>query len=180
MKWLKSFKSSDLLLWKITPWKKPHEQQFAFYNYQHTQALVKNLFNYCPRSERIAQPLSKLIDFSPLPEELYNYKKTETLLIILQNLQFVLSCVWKLTLDQAVVRNLSKLFLFINIGQFLDKKNIMISVDFACDITFYYEASTNVGQINRERKNIFRSSGKPKCIPSNDHQFFFSFSAAYL
>ena len=136
MKWLKSFKSSDLLLWKITPWKKPHEQQFAFYNYQHTQALVKNLFNYCPRSERIAQPLSKLIDFSPLPEELYNYKKTETLLIILQNLQFVLSCVWKLTLDQAVVRNLSKLFLFINIGQFLDKKNIMISFDFACDITF--------------------------------------------
>ena len=101
--------------------------------------------------------------------------------MILQTLQLVLSCVWKLTLDQAVVRNLSKLFLFINIVQFLDKKNIMISVDFACGITFYYEASTNVGQVSRERKNIFRSCEKPKCIPGNDqHKFFFIISSVPL
>ena len=113
-----------------------HEQQLAFYNYQHTQALVKNLINYCPRSEWIAQPLSKLIDFSPLPEELYNYKKTETLLIILQNLQFVLLCVKRLTLDQTVVMNLSKLILFIDIVHFLYKEKIMLFVDFSCGITF--------------------------------------------
>ena len=109
----------------------------------------------------------KLIDFSPLPEEMYNYKKTETLLMMLQTLQLVLLWVRKLTLDQTAVMNLSKLFLSAVIVRFLNRENITTSVDFACGITFYSEASTNVGQINRERKNIFRSWEKPRCMPSN-------------
>ena len=56
--------------------------------------------------------------------------------MILQKLQFVSLWVWKLTLDQTAVMNLRKLFLFIDIGHFIDKENIMTFVDFACGNIF--------------------------------------------
>ena len=50
---------------------------------------------------------------------------------------------------------------------FIDEENFVTYVDFHSDITFYPEAPTKVGQINRERKNNFRSCQRPKCIPSD-------------
>ena len=53
-------------------------------------------------------------------------------------------------------------------------KNIVTYVDFDCGTTFYPEAPTEVDRIIRstenEKKNISRSSKKPKCIPSNNQR----------
>ena len=52
--------------------------------------------------------------------------------------------------------------------QFIVEENILIYVDFSCDITFYPETPTKIRQINWERNYIYRSWEKAKCIPSND------------
>ena len=54
------------------------------------------------------------------------------------------------------------------IVQFIDEENIVTYVDIGCAITVHPEAPIKVGQATGERKNIFRSCEKPKCIPSND------------
>ena len=55
-----------------------------------------------------------------------------------------------------------------DIWNFIDEENFVTLVDFDCGITFYHEAPTEIGQINREGKNYSRSCEKPKCISSND------------
>ena len=52
--------------------------------------------------------------------------------------------------------------------RFIDEENIVTYVDYDFGYTFYTEAPTKVGQINREWKNFSRSCGKPKCISSNE------------
>ena len=43
----------------------------------------------------------------------------------------------------------------------------MIKVDYDCGNTFYPEAPSGVGHINRERKKISKCCKKPKSVPSN-------------
>ena len=64
--------------------------------------------------------------------------------------------------------NLKKTVCFDDILNFIDEENFVTLVDFDFGITFYLEAPTEIGQINREGKNYSRSCEKPKCISSND------------
>ena len=43
----------------------------------------------------------------------------------------------------------------------------MIKVDFDCGNTFYLEAPSEVGHINRERKNLSKCCEKSKSVPTN-------------
>ena len=51
---------------------------------------------------------------------------------------------------------------------FIDEENTVTYIDFDCSTTFYAEAPTKLGQINRGRRNISRRFEKPKCIPNNE------------
>ena len=52
--------------------------------------------------------------------------------------------------------------------QIIEKEKIVTYVGFDCGNTFYTEAHTKVGQINRDRKIFPGSCEKHKCIPSDD------------
>ena len=64
--------------------------------------------------------------------------------------------------------NVKKTVSFDDVVHFIDEENIVISVDFDCGITFFYESPTKFRQINRERNYISRSCENPQCIPSKD------------
>ena len=64
--------------------------------------------------------------------------------------------------------NVEKTVSFDDVVHFIDEENIVIYVDFDCDITFLPENLTKIKQTNREGNHISRSCNKPQCIPSND------------
>ena len=103
MKRLKSYKSSNLLLWKFI-FKSLQQQQLAFCSYQRTQPLVKFLNNTCLRSDFSTQPLSKLKNFYFCKKRCTTTINPYFLLMILQSLQFILFCIRMMILYQIVVR----------------------------------------------------------------------------
>ena len=66
--------------------------------------------------------------------------------MILQGLQFIQFCVWKMILYQIVVRMSKRLF-FYDVVHFIDEENMMTYVDFDCAFTFFPETPTKVRQI---------------------------------
>ena len=56
--------------------------------------------------------------------------------------------------------NVKKAVSFDDVVQFLDEENIVTYVYFVCGITFLPETPTKIKQINRERKDIYKSCEK--------------------
>ena len=100
----------------------PQQQQLVSSSYQRSQPLVKCFNNTCPRSDSNAQPLSKLNILSPCKKRCTTTIKPYSLLTILQSLQFILFCVWKMILYQIVVRMSKRLFLLMKLCTSLTRR----------------------------------------------------------
>ena len=156
MNWLKSYKSSNLLLWKLFLKKSlPATPQLPTY-----PITVKVSHQYLLTLRIQCSTLSILKNLFLCRKRFATTKKPKSLIINLQSLQFILICVQNMNFNQTVSYD--------NMVYFIDDENIVTYVDFDCGTTFYPETPTKVRQINRERKYISRSCEKPKCIPSND------------
>ena len=70
------------------------------------------------------------------------------------------------------ISNRKKTIPFDDVVHFIDEQNIVTYVEFDCDFTFCPESPTKSDQINRERKNNYRSYEKHKCFPNNDQRNF--------
>ena len=93
----------------------PQQQQLLSSSYQRTQPQVNFLTKSSLRSEFSAQLLSRLNDLSLCTKRCTTKLKHKSLLLILQNLQFILFCVPKMMLHQIVVRVSKSLFLLMTL-----------------------------------------------------------------
>ena len=92
----------------------------------------------------------------------------DSLLMILQSLQFILFFRPEDDLISNCGPNIKKTVSFDDVVHFIDEENIVTYVDFDCGITFLPETPKKVRHINRERNYISGSCEKPQCIQSND------------
>ena len=170
---LKSYESSNFLLWKILLEKSSSTTATRFF--QRNQILVIFLTNTNRRSDFSAQPQR---------EKFFNFGWNWITFPFAGNdvqLQENLSLSWWSYKDCISFYFASGGWFYIKLWakfqksvsaddnvHFIDEENIVTYVDFDCGITFYPETPTKNRQINRERNYISGSCEKPKCIPSND------------
>ena len=109
MNWLKSFKSSNLLLYKLILQKSFPTTATRFFQLR-TYPTTGEVFHQYLLTIRIqCSILSKLSNFSHYKKRCAATVKPKPLLMILQSLQFILFCVRKMILYQIVVRISKKL-----------------------------------------------------------------------
>ena len=122
LNWLKSYKSSNLLLWKYIFKNFPQQQQLVSSSYQRTKPPVKFLNKSCLRSCFSAQPLSKMNTFILCRKRCATTLKQYSLLKILQSLQFILFCARKMIIFQVVVRMSKRLFFLMTLYTSLTRR----------------------------------------------------------
>ena len=164
---LKSYKSSNLLLWKIILLKSFPTTATGFFQLW-TYATTGEVSHQNLLTIRIqCSTLSKLNNISLCRKRCAATIKPKSLLMILQSLKFILFCIQKMILYQNVARTSKKTVSFDDIVHIIDEANIVAYEDLDCGITVYSETATKIRQINRERNYIWRSCEEPKCIPRN-------------
>ena len=109
--------------------------------------------------------------FSFLHEAMYSYKETqESPYAPLKLAVHSILCPENDPLSNCG-HNFKKTVPFDDMVQFIDEEKIVTHAIFDCSMTFYPEAPTKIGQINRERNFFSRSCVISKCIPSQYEQF---------
>ena len=168
MSWLKSYRSSDLLVWKIILRKLFTITAKRFFQLPTYLTIFENSHQYLLTIRIQCSTLMKLNKFFHFHGAIYNYNETQY-----SPYDATKNKIYSILRPKAdLISNCAHIFektvSFGDILNFIDEENIVIPVDFDCGITFYHEAPTEIGHENREWKNMSRSFEKPKCISSND------------
>ena len=108
---LKSYKSSNLLLWKIILWISFPITATRFFQLRTYPTTLEVSHQYLLTIRIQCSNLSKLKNFSFYKKRCAATKNPKSLPMILQSLQFILICVQKMILYQMVVRISKRLFL---------------------------------------------------------------------
>ena len=165
---LKSFKSSNLLLWNFILQKSSSTAATRFFQPPAYPITGEISQHHLPTIRFQCSTFVEIEKLLPLQEKMCNYNKSAvspydpTKLAIHSILRpeddLISNC----------GPNVKKTVSFDDVVHFIDEEDMVTFVDFDCGITFLPETPTKVRQINRERNYISRSCQKPQCIPSYD------------
>ena len=168
MNQLKLFKKSNQILWQIVPWKLISATAFRFLQPSTYPTNDENCHKSLPTTRAHCPTFVELGELLLLHQALYNYNETQD--SPYDPTKFVNCFILrpKAVLASNCCQKFKKTVPFDDNVPFIDEENTLTSVAFDCGKSFYPEAPTDVGHINRERENVSKSYERCKCIPSND------------
>ena len=168
MNWLKSYKSSKLLLWKVILQKSSSTAATRFFQlptYPTTGEIPQQLL---PTIRLQCSAFVEIEYFFPSQETMYNYNKSG--LSPYDPTKLAIHSILRPEDDliSNFGSNFKKTVSSDDVVHFSDEENIVTYVDFDLGITFLPETPTKMRQIHPERNYFCGSCEKPQCIPSND------------
>ena len=167
------YKSSNLLLWKLILWKSSSRAATRFLQLPTYPTAGEISQQYLPTIRFQWSTFVEIEQIFLLQGTIYYYNKSVLSPYVPTKLAIHSILRPEVDLISNCGSNMKKTVSFDDAVHVIDEKNMVIYVDFDRGITFFPENPTKTRQINRERNYIFRSCGKPQCIPSNDQHTCF-------